>query len=175
MASAAAVTWPRDQPVTGTVGSMAVLEPGDLAPAFSLPDQHGEPVRLEDLRGRAVLVYFYPKADTPGCTIQSCDVRDHRADLAGIGLEVLGVSPDPPEDNLAFDRKFGLGFPLLSDPDHAVADAWGTWGERERDGRTFMGIIRSSFLVDEGGRIRQAWYRVAPEDTVPKALAALER
>jgi peroxiredoxin Q/BCP len=166
---------PHDRPVTGTVRGMVVLEPGDVAPTFSLRDQHGKPVRLEDLRGRPVLVYFYPKADTPGCTIQSCDVRDHRVDLAGIGLEVLGISPDPPEDNLTFDHKFGLGFRLLSDPDHAVADAWGTWGERERDGRTFMGIIRSSFLLDEEGLVRHAWYRVAPEDTVPNALAALAR
>ncbi|HEX6331302.1 MAG TPA: thioredoxin-dependent thiol peroxidase [Actinomycetota bacterium] len=154
---------------------MVSLEPGDPAPGFRLLDQHGDPVGLAALRGRPVLVYFYPKADTPGCTVQSCDVRDHLADLAGIGAEVLGISPDQPEENLAFDRKFGLGFPLLSDPDHAVADAWGTWGERTRHGETFMGIIRSAFLVDEDGRIREAWYRVAPEDTVPNALAALAR
>jgi peroxiredoxin Q/BCP len=152
---------------------MVTLEPGDPAPPFALLDQHGNTVRLEDLRGRKVLVYFYPKADTPGCTVQSCSIRDHRQDLAGIGAEVLGISPDLPEAQLAFDAKFGLGFPLLSDPDHAVAEAWGTWGERERDGKRFMGIIRSSFLVDEDGRIGRAWFRVTPEDTVPNAIAAL--
>ncbi|HSJ52022.1 MAG TPA: thioredoxin-dependent thiol peroxidase [Actinomycetota bacterium] len=154
---------------------MAALRPGDQGPVFSLLDQHGSTVRLDELRGRPVLVYFYPKADTSGCTVQSCDVRDHLTDLARIGADVLGISPDPPEDNLAFDRKFGLGFPLLSDPDHAVAEAWGTWGERVRDGKTTIGIIRSSFLLDEEGRIQHAWYRVAPEDTVPNALAALAR
>jgi peroxiredoxin Q/BCP len=152
---------------------MVTLEPGDPAPPFALLDQHGNTVRLQDLRGRKVLVYLYPKADTPGCTVQSCSIRDHRADLAGIGAEALGISPDLPEAQLAFDAKFGLGFPLLSDPDHAVAEAWGTWGERERDGKRFMGIIRSSFLVDEDGRIERAWFRVTPEDTVPNAIAAL--
>lgn len=152
-----------------------MLEIGDPAPPFALLDQHGSSVRLEEFarRGRKVLVYFYPAADTPGCTTQSCSLRDHMRDLVGIGVEVVGISPDVPEDQLAFDEKFGLGFPLLSDPDHAVAEAWGTWGERERDGRTFMGIIRSSFIVDEDGRIERAWYRVTPEDTVPNALAAL--
>jgi peroxiredoxin Q/BCP len=152
---------------------MAILQPGDPAPPFSLVDQHGRTVRLEDFRGRKILVYFYPRADTPGCTTQSCSVRDHLVELTGIGTDVLGISPDRPEDQLAFDEKHGLGFPLLSDPDHAVAEAWDAWGERTRDGRTFMGIIRSSFLVDEEGRIERAWYRVAPDDTVPNVLAAL--
>ena len=107
-----------------------MLEIGDPAPPFALVDQHGTTVRLEDRRGQRVLVYFYPAADTPGCTVQSCDLRDHMQDLAGLGVDVLGISPDQPEDQLAFDVKFGLGFPLLSDPDHAVAEAWGTWGER---------------------------------------------
>jgi thioredoxin-dependent peroxiredoxin len=152
---------------------MATLEPGDEAPAFALPDQHGTRVALEGLRGRKVLVYFYPAADTPGCTVQSCDLRDHRQDLVGIGAEVLGISPDLPEAQLAFDRKYDLGFPLLSDPDHSVAEAWGAWGEKTRNGKTSVGIIRSSFLIDEDGRIERAWYGVRPEDTVPNALAAL--
>jgi peroxiredoxin Q/BCP len=152
---------------------MARLEPGDPAPAFALPDQHGNTVRLEELRGRTVLVYFYPEADTPGCTKQSCDLRDHRQDLAGIGAEVVGISPDRPEAQLAFDRKYDLGFPLLSDHDHRVADAWGAWGEKTRNGKTSVGIIRSSFLVDEDGRIERVWYGVTPQDTVPNALAAL--
>jgi peroxiredoxin Q/BCP len=149
---------------------MAKLEPGVVAPPFELADQHDKRVRLADLRGRKVLVYFYPEADTPGCTAQSCSLRDHRQDLAGIGTEVIGISPDLPDKQLAFDRKYGLGFPLLSDPQHEVAEAWGAWGEKKRGG---IGIIRSSFLVDEEGRIERAWYGVTPLDTVPNALAAL--
>jgi peroxiredoxin Q/BCP len=153
---------------------MAVrLEPGDEAPAFALLDQHRRTVRLEDLRGRRVLVYFYPEADTPGCTTQSCAVRDEREDLAALGVDVLGISPDEPEAQLAFDEKYRLGFPLLSDADHAVADAWGTWGPKERDGREYEGIIRSSFLVGPDGRIERAWYQVRPDDTVPRAREAL--
>ena len=150
-----------------------MLTPGDPAPDFELTDQHGESVRLGDSRGRKVLVYFYPKADTPGCTTQSCDLRDHRQDLAGLDVDVLGISPDEPAAQLAFDTKYELGFPLLADTDHAVAEAWGTWGERSMYGNTYMGIIRSSFLVDESGRIAHAWYKVRPADTVPKALKAL--
>jgi peroxiredoxin Q/BCP len=153
---------------------MTPLETGDVAPRFALLDQHGNEVRLDDFRGRKILVYFYPEADTPGCTTQSCDVRDHRTELSGISVDVVGISPDLPDKQLAFDRKYGLGFPLLSDPDHTVATAWGTWGEKTRpDGSTYLGIIRSSFLVDEEGRIERAWYRVTPEDTVPNVLAAL--
>ncbi|MGH2641936.1 MAG: thioredoxin-dependent thiol peroxidase [Actinomycetota bacterium] len=152
---------------------MTTLRIGDPAPGFSLLDQRGETVRLEDYRGRKLLVYFYPEADTPGCTVQSCDLRDHRQDLAGIGLEVVGISPDDPQKQLAFDTKYTLGFPLLADQDHRVATAWGTWVEKHRGGRTSMGILRSSFLVDEEGVIEQAWSPVTPEDTVPKALAAV--
>jgi thioredoxin-dependent peroxiredoxin len=152
---------------------MTALQPGDQAPEFALPDQSGTTVRLSDFRGRRVLVYFYPRADTPGCTTQSCSIRDHRQDLAGLDVDVLGVSPDRPEDQAAFDRKYSLGFPLLADPDHAVAEAWGVWGEKTAYGKTSMGIIRSSFLVGPDGRIERAWYRVRPEDTVPNALDAL--
>jgi thioredoxin-dependent peroxiredoxin len=157
---------------TPTVDVMTTLQKGDPAPGFALLDQHGDMVRLEDYRGRKLLVYFYPEADTPGCTTQSCDLRDHRQDLAGIGLAVVGISPDAPPKQLAFDEKYGLGFPLLADDDHAVAEAWSAWTERHRGGHTFMGILRSSFLVDEEGRIEQAWSPVKPEDTVPNALAA---
>ena len=149
---------------------MARLEPGDTAPPFELADQHERRVSLADLRGRKVLVYFYPEADTPGCTTQSCSLRDHRQDLAGIGTDVIGISPDMPDKQLAFDQKYALGFPLLSDPRHEVAEAWGAWGEKKRGG---IGIIRSSFLVDEEGRIERAWYGVTPQDTVPNALVAL--
>jgi peroxiredoxin Q/BCP len=153
---------------------MTTLTMGEAAPSFALSDQHGDTVRLEDFRGRKLLVYFYPEADTPGCTTQSCDVRDHRQDLAGLGVDAVGISPDEPPAQLAFDEKFSLGFPLLSDTDHAVAEAWGTWGEKTYKGKTYVGIIRSSFLVDERGRIEQAWYKVKPAETVPNAIAALQ-
>jgi peroxiredoxin Q/BCP len=152
---------------------MTTLGPGDPAPAFALSDQHGDTVSLDGFRGRKVLVYFYPEADTPGCTKQSCDVRDHRGDLAGIGVDVVGVSPDPPSAQLAFDRKYGLGFPLLADVDHAVAEAWGAWPGRSAEGREPTEVTRSAFLVDEAGLIQRAWYGVKAAETVPNALAAL--
>ncbi len=154
---------------------MSKLAPGDAAPPFELLDQNGRSVSLRDYAGRRrVLVYFYPEADTPGCTRQSCDLRDRRQDLAGIGLDVVGISPDLPAAQLAFDRRYGLGFPLLSDPDHSVAEAYGAWGEKTRkNGQTYIGLIRSSFLVGPDGRIEQAWSPVMPEDTVPNALAAV--
>jgi peroxiredoxin Q/BCP len=120
-----------------------------------------------------MLVYCYPKADTTGCTTQSCDVRDHRQEFVDLGLAVIATSPDEPVAQLAFGRKFSLGFPLLADTDHAVADAWGTWGEKKLYGKAYMGVIRSSFIVDEDGRIEQAWYKVSPSKTVPYAQQAL--
>jgi len=152
---------------------MTKLAPGDPAPSFALLDQHGDTVRLEDFRGRTLLVYFYPEADTPGCTTQSCDLRDHRSEFASLGVDVVGISPDEPEKQLAFDEKYHLGFPLLSDPDHAVSIAWGTWGEKQNYGKTYIGMTRSSFLVDGNGTIANAWYRVKAETTVPKAHEAL--
>jgi thioredoxin-dependent peroxiredoxin len=145
---------------------MPTLGPGDEAPPFALRDQHGTTVRLEDFRGRELLVYFYPEADTPGCTTQSCDVRDHRADLRDLNVDVVGISPDAPGKQRAFDEKYGLGFPLLADEDHSVAEAWGVW-------RAVRGIARSSFLVGPDGRVERAWYGVKPSETVPEALAAL--
>ena len=153
---------------------MTKLETGDQAPPFALSDQHGATVRLDDFRGRKLLVYFYPEADTPGCTTQSCDVRDHLQELAELGLDVVGISPDEPAKQLAFDEKFSLGFPLLADTDHAVAEAWGTWGEKQLYGKTYIGITRSSFLIDEQGRVVRAWYRVKADQTVPKAKDALQ-
>jgi peroxiredoxin Q/BCP len=152
---------------------MTALQQDDLAPAFELVDQEERLVRLSDFRGRKLLLYFYPQADTPGCAAQAGEVRDARAELLGLGVEVLGVSPDLPKDQKAFDERLSLGFALLSDPDHAVADAYGVWGERSTHGRTVVGIIRSSFLIDEEGRIERAWYEVSPMDTVPNARAAL--
>ncbi|MEO8477677.1 MAG: thioredoxin-dependent thiol peroxidase [Actinomycetota bacterium] len=152
---------------------MAMLSAGDPAPPFSLHNQTGRRVSLSDFAGRTLLVYFYPKADTPGCTTQSCEVRDARGDLAGLGVDVVGVSVSPVEDQQAFDEKFSLGFPLLSDPDHAVCDSWGAWGEKSLYGNSYMGVVRSSFLVGPEGRIQEAWYKVSPKQTVPKAIKAL--
>ena len=152
---------------------MAQLRAGETAPEFALADQAGKTVRLSDFRGKRVLVYFYPKADTPGCTKQACSVRDHRQELAELGIVVLGISPDAPEVQRKFDEKYGLGFPLLSDTEHTAAEAWGVWGEKSMYGRKFMGITRSSFLVDEAGVLTHVWYRVSPEQTVEKAQQAL--
>jgi len=153
---------------------MAHLKEGSKAPAFALQDQDGKTVKLADFKGRKLLVYFYPKADTPGCTTQSCSVRDSKKELAKLGVAVVGISPDKPSKQLAFDQKYGLGFPLLSDADHAVAEKYGVWGEKVNYGRTYMGIIRSSFLIGENGKIARAWYKVSPKDTVPNARAALD-
>ena len=147
------------------------LKPGDKAPAIALPDQSGNKVKLSDFKGRKVLVFFYPKADTPGCTTQACGMRDILGDIGDTA--VLGISPDKPSKQLKFAEKYSLGFPLLSDPDHAVAEAFDVWKEKSMYGRTYMGIVRSSFLIGADGRIEEAWYGVRPKDTVPKAQAAL--
>jgi thioredoxin-dependent peroxiredoxin len=152
-----------------------MLKPGDLAPPLDLSDQHGNIVSLADFAGRRVCVYFYPKADTPGCTQQSCLLRDVLQDpTSGIGdVTVIGVSPDKPAKQLKFDQKYQLGFPLLADTEHAVAEAWGVWKQKQLYGKTYMGIERSSFLVGPDGRIEQAWYKISPKDTPTKLLAAL--
>jgi peroxiredoxin Q/BCP len=148
-----------------------MLSAGDRAPDFSLSDQHDEQVALSSLRGRKVLVYFYPKADTPGCTKQACGLNDI---LGAIGdTAVVGISPDKPSKQLKFAEKYGLGFPLLSDPDHAVAEAFGVWKEKSMYGRTYMGIERSAFLVDEDGAVAEAWYKISPADTPKNLLAAV--
>jgi peroxiredoxin Q/BCP len=144
---------------------------GDEAPDFTLLDQDGNEVSLSGLSGRKVLVYFYPKADTPGCTTQACGLRDVLGDIGD--TVVLGISPDPPAKQKRFDVKHALGFPLLSDEDHAVAEAYGAWGERSMYGRKFMGIVRSAFLVDEKGVLAEAWPKISPKDTPKKLLAAL--
>ena len=147
------------------------LKPGDNAPTISLVDQHGKTRKLSEFKGRKVLVYFYPKADTPGCTQQSCGMRDI---LGKIGdTVVFGISPDKPAKQLKFDEKYGLGFPLLADEDHAVAEAYDVWQEKSMYGRKYMGILRSAFLIDEKGRVAQAWYKVSPKDTPENLLKAL--
>ena len=152
---------------------MTRLQAGDPAPAFSLEDQTGRVVRLSEFAGRKLLVYFYPQTDTPGCTVQSCAVRDALPELSLLGVDVVGISPDEPRDQAAFDEKFRLGFPLLADLGHLVAEDWGVWAEKMNYGKKYWGIVRSSFLVDERGRIQEAFYKVSPKDTVPKALRAL--
>jgi peroxiredoxin Q/BCP len=152
-----------------------MLTSGQKAPDFSLSDQDGRTVALSDFRGRKVLLYFYPEADTPGCTTQSCAVRDARQDLKKLKVDVLGLSPDAPEKQKKFDIRYSLGFPLLADLDHKTADAYGVWGDKTNYGKTYKGIVRSSFLVDEKGVILRAWYKVKPEDTVTKAREALEQ
>src|SRR5439155_25120418 len=150
---------------------MAQLKPGGKAPAFSLKDQDGKTVRLGDFKGRKVLVYFYPKADTPGCTTQACGLRDVSGDVGEAAI--VGISPDPPSRQAKFDQKYGLGFPLLADEDHAVAEAYGVWGEKKNYGRTYMGIIRSAFLVDEKGKLEEVWYKVSPKATATNLLSAI--
>jgi peroxiredoxin Q/BCP len=149
----------------------ASLKVGDKAPAFELTDQMGKKVKLSSYKGRNVLVYFYPKADTPGCTTQACGLRDILGDIGDAG--VIGISPDPPAKLAKFDEKYGLGFPLLADEDHSVAEAYGVWGEKKNYGKTYMGIIRSAFLVDEKGKLAQVWYKISPADTPKNLLAAL--
>jgi peroxiredoxin Q/BCP len=147
------------------------LTVGDKAPDFALQDQTEKVIKLSQYKGRSVLVYFYPKADTPGCTTQSCALRDI---LDQIGdTAVIGISPDKPAKQAKFDEKYGLGFPLLADEDHAVAEAYGVWGEKKNYGKTYMGIVRSAFLVDEKGKLAEVWYKVSPADTPKKLLAAL--
>lgn len=153
---------------------MVKLQPGEKVPTFALADQDGKTVRLADFKGRKVVVYWYPKADTPGCTTQSCAVRDAREDLDGIGVDVVGVSPDAPAKNKKFDDKYGLGFPLLADEDHAVAEKYGVWAEKSMYGRKYFGIVRSAFVIDEAGKLSGVFYKVSPKDTVPKAMTALE-
>jgi thioredoxin-dependent peroxiredoxin len=152
---------------------MAQLNIGDPAPDFALADQEGNTVKLSDFQGKKLLLYFYPKADTPGCTKQACQIRDARTELADMGVDAVGISPDKPSAQKKFDGKYGLGFPLLSDPEHAAAQAYGAWGEKTMYGKKSQGIIRSSFLLDENGRILGTWYKVKPEDTVPLAQKAL--
>jgi peroxiredoxin Q/BCP len=150
-----------------------VLEPGDQAPDFTLPDQHGNPVKLSDLNGQTVVLYFYPKADTPGCTTQACSVRDHRTDYESAGAVVLGVSPDPIKPIAKFDEKYGLGFPLLSDEDHAVAEAYGVWVEKSMYGRKYMGNERTTFVIAPDGTISEVLRRVKPAEHDELVLGAL--
>src|SRR5947209_11250666 len=148
-------------------------EIGDIAPDFTLPDQHGAPVSLSQLRGRTVVLYFYPKADTPGCTAQACGVRDHASDYEAADAVVLGVSRDPVARLRAFADKHALEFPLLSDEDHAVAEAYGVWVEKSMYGRRFFGNERTTFVIDGEGVVREVLRKVKPARHDELVLAAL--
>jgi thioredoxin-dependent peroxiredoxin len=149
------------------------LTPGNPAPDFTLPDQEGNPVTLSDFTGQNVVLYFYPKADTPGCTTQACGVRDHRADYASAEAVVLGVSPDAPAKIAKFDAKYDLGFPLLGDEDHAVAEAYGVWVTKSRYGREYMGNERTTFVIARDGTIKEIFRKVKPGEHDELVLGAL--
>ena len=153
-----------------------MLEPGDKAPAFTLPDQDGNDVSLSDLKGETVVLYFYPRADTPGCTTQACGVRDRSDEYADAGARVIGVSPDEPGALKKFAGKYDLGFTLLGDPDHVVADAYGAWGEKSMYGKKYMGMLRSTFIINADGKIARVFPKVQPkkhDGLILKALAEL--
>jgi peroxiredoxin Q/BCP len=153
-----------------------MIAEGDAAPDFTLPDQHGDDVTLSELRGETVVVYFYPRADTPGCTSQACGVRDRGADYAAAGARVIGISPDEVGAIDKFAGKYDLDFTLLADPDHAVAERYGTWVEKSMYGKKYMGVQRATFIVGPDGRVAKAFPKVSPkqhDDLVLKALAEL--
>jgi peroxiredoxin Q/BCP len=149
------------------------VEPGDTAPDFELRNQDGETVRLSELRGRQVVVYFYPKADTPGCTVQACGVRDRASDYEGAGAVVLGVSPDPPEKLRRFADKHGLAFTLLSDEDHTVAEAYGVWVEKSMYGKKYWGNERTTFVIGPDGKVASVLRKVKPAEHDERVLAEL--
>ena len=151
-----------------------MLELGTMAPGFTLISDGGEQVSLADFRGKRIVVYFYPKADTPGCTKQACAVRDAYGDIEAKGAVVLGISPDKPEALVKFREKHDLPFVLLSDPDHQVAEAYGAWGEKKLYGKSYMGIVRSHFGVDEEGRLMEADIKVKPLSTADLALRLID-
>ncbi|CAA9548736.1 MAG: Thiol peroxidase, Bcp-type [uncultured Thermoleophilia bacterium] len=150
-----------------------MLEPGTPAPDFSLTADSGETVRLADLRGSRVVLYFYPKDDTPGCTTQACDIRDNWDRVNATGARLYGLSPDTVASHVRFREKYHLPFPLLADADHAVAEAYGVWVEKSSYGRRSWGVERSTFLVDEAGRIAQVWRKVKPSEHISNVLAEL--
>ena len=148
------------------------LAAGDRAPAFHLADQGGAKHRLSAYKGRRVLLFFYPKANTGGCTTQACGLRDVAGEIGD--TVILGISPDLPKAQAAWDAKHDFGFPLLSDPDHATADSYGTWGPKKLYGKEYEGIIRSAFLIGANGKVEHVWYKISPKATPEKLLAALE-
>jgi len=150
-----------------------VVVEGQEAPEFTLRDQEGNPVTLSDLRGQPVVLYFYPKADTPGCTTQACGIRDHRADYERSGAKVLGASPDTVTAQRKFADKYGLDFTLLADENHEVAELYGVWGEKKMYGKTYMGVERSTFVIDPDGKIAKVLPKVSPKTHDEVVLEAL--
>jgi peroxiredoxin Q/BCP len=150
-----------------------LIEAGEEAPDFTLPDQDGNDVTLSALRGSPVVLYFYPRADTPGCTTQACGIRDHRADYEEAGAKVLGVSPDTVSAEKKFADKHGLDFPLLGDEDHAVAELYGVWGEKSMYGKTYMGVTRATFIIDPEGKVAKVFPKVSPKTHDEVVLEAL--
>jgi peroxiredoxin Q/BCP len=150
-----------------------MVEAGQEAPDFTLPDQDGNEVTLSELRGETVVLYFFPKADTPGCTAQACGVRDHRNDYEGTGARVVGVSPDTVSAQHDFAEKYGLDFSLLADEKHEVAELYGVWGEKKMYGKTYLGVTRSTFLIDSDGRVARVFPKVSPKTHDEVVLEAL--
>jgi thioredoxin-dependent peroxiredoxin len=154
-----------------------MLHVGDQAPDFTLPDQDGEDLTLSDLRGQTVVLYFYPRADTPGCTTQACGIRDHGSDYAATGARVIGISPDEVDAVAKFAQKYDLDFTLLADADHSVAEAYGTWGEKSMYGKTYWGVQRATLIIDPEGTIARVFPKVSPkthDEVVLGALADLD-
>jgi peroxiredoxin Q/BCP len=153
--------------------SAMTLAIGKQAPDFTLTDEHGQKVKLSQFKGKRVILYFYPKDDTPGCTTQACGFRDRYIDIEEMNGIVLGISPQDAKSHLKFKTKYKLPFILLSDPDHAVAEKYGAWGEKSLYGKKYMGIIRSHFVIDQHGKIADIQIKVSPSESVARALKAL--
>lgn len=153
---------------------MIKLEKNDTSPELDLKDQDGKVHKLIDFKGEKLFIYFYPKASTPGCTTQSCNVQEALPDFSGLNVKVIGISPDSPDKQKKFAEKYNLTFPLLCDEEKKVAETFGVWGEKKLYGKVYMGIIRSSFLIDEEGKIMESWYKISPKDTVPKVKHFIE-
>lgn len=151
------------------------VEAGAKAPAFTLPSDRGETVRLSDLKGRPVVLYFYPKDDTPGCTREACAFRDRAGELQQLGAHVLGVSPDTAESHVKFRDKYQLNFPLLIDADHKIAEKYGAWREKNMYGKKSMGIQRSTFLIDAAGKVAKVWKRVKVDGHDQQVIDALQQ
>lgn len=151
-----------------------MLKEGSVAPTFTAKDGNGETIKLKDLRGQKAVLYFYPKDDTPGCTKEACSFRDAFADFKKRGIKVLGVSTDSEASHKKFAAKYKLPFTLVADPDHSIADSYGVYGEKKFMGRTYMGVKRMTFLIDEKGRIKKVFEKVKPEEHAQEVLAAFE-
>ncbi len=157
------------------MSEVAWIEEGSKAPAFSLKDQNGKTVKLSELKGQPVVVYFYPKDDTPGCTKEACAFRDQQAELKNLGAVVLGISPDDQASHAKFSEKFSLNFPLLVDTDHKVAEKFGAWREKNMYGKISMGVQRSTFLIDSTGKVAKVWKRVQVDGHDQQVIDAVKK